>query len=292
MIINKNYREKGKLKKENHITGEIEELSGELEMVKCFWQRYYPGEDIPINFNDIRLQRLLEKTIILKRRIDNYQGDWKFAFSEAEAEVAKYQKLMEYQKSSVLSRNFLVKSILIPSILIFLTALLGNWVGTSLQESSFKRRQVFELTLEQLKSGRDIAVDITTKVREIYLDIVAFEGRYKNDKNKKIFGRKSVLPILLFQYQRLETLQTKTSHIKNEYGIRIRIAINQAKKNMQKLSDCLKMPKGNADCIGMPQPNNPVEKASFDEEYLEFFSAFENVVEAYSEAIIHSLDDN
>lgn len=282
--------ESGSYKK--HESKTVEKLALELELIDTFMKNYGT-----LDFESSEIQQLLKKTPIFRERGRNYDNDWKYAFSEAKAEVAMHDRLMKQKQSVLQNMDILIKYIISPAILILLTFLLGTIVGNILQESSFKRRQVFELKLEHLKTGRDEAADITAKLKELYLEIAAHEKKYANDINKGIksgnekdWGQRRFLELLLYQYNKLGKLFSKSAHLKDVRGRKVKTAIGIALVKLKKdFIDELKAG-GFRDVTGIAKLKNSSKKVNFKKKFYTFFAPFEDVVAAYSEAILHALD--
>jgi hypothetical protein len=131
-------------------------LAAELAMINAFQQQYSVGlknTEAKEPTLDQAMTRFVERLKMVPEH-GGYQNHWREMTALAGGKLAFYRSVQETDNAWYKDKHFLLRSIMVPVFLLILTALLGNWVAASLQESSFKRKQVFQYKLTFLKEGR------------------------------------------------------------------------------------------------------------------------------------------
>ncbi len=123
---------------------------------------------------------LLLELMKRERALDKYLKQANYhplmAFACAKGDIAHLEQLRAHgwvQSSPRSVRNRLV----IPTLLVILTAVLGNWVGTTLQANSLEKTRTFEVNLERLREGQRIASALLVSLRDIHTSIQRDEER-------------------------------------------------------------------------------------------------------------------
>ncbi|HKH46367.1 MAG TPA: hypothetical protein VKM72_17035 [Thermoanaerobaculia bacterium] len=100
------------------------------------------------------------------------------AWAAASGDVAFFLNLRERGWEPSVSRYIeLAKSVIVPAMLIVLTAFFGNRIATDLQREAFKHQRTFDVRLVGLQKGQDRAAELYTSLNEIYSTIADLEGQ-------------------------------------------------------------------------------------------------------------------
>ncbi|HEX4960236.1 MAG TPA: hypothetical protein VF173_05320 [Thermoanaerobaculia bacterium] len=100
------------------------------------------------------------------------------AWAAASGDVAFLQALRGHGWESHQTRWLgLMKSVLVPVLLIALTAFLGSWIATTLQRTAFAHQKTFDLRIEGLRKGQDRSAELYTAINEIYSTIADAEDQ-------------------------------------------------------------------------------------------------------------------
>jgi hypothetical protein len=110
---------------------------------------------------------------------------------------------------------WILKSVMIPIVLIFLTAYIGNHIATTLQQESFKRERFFVLGLESLREGRELSIKELSYIRSKMVDIEDQEMKY--DKVTL-----TTLEILRSHREKLIKIPALSEHIDKKRIIKIK----------------------------------------------------------------------
>jgi hypothetical protein len=122
------------------------------------------------------LLTLLKGEKSLLRYLEAANNEPVMALALAKGEVAYLDRLRSSEVLAFSIKSFLSKA-LMPVLLIFLTALLGNLVGMILQKQSFERNRTFDVNLERLREGQRIAGNLVVSLRQIHQRIQRDEKR-------------------------------------------------------------------------------------------------------------------
>ena len=105
------------------------------------------------------MEKLVQREEALKPYLDSCYGSAVVALAIAKGDIVHYRTLRAAEWG-LLSVRPLVKSFIVPVVLIFFTALLGQWIGNSLQDRSFRHQRIFDLKRDRLVQGQQRAVDL------------------------------------------------------------------------------------------------------------------------------------
>lgn len=122
------------------------------------------------------LHKLMEGETALTRYLDASNHDPELAFAYAKGEAVYLDQLRTSDILFPSVKAFFGKAML-PILLVILTAILGNWVGTTLQKAAFERNRKFEVNLERLREGQNISGNLVTSIRQIHSRIQRDEQR-------------------------------------------------------------------------------------------------------------------
>ena len=91
------------------------------------------------------------------------------AWAAASGDVAYMQTFRHYGWESQATRGAeITKLVLVPVLLIVLTAFLGNLIATALQRTAFMHQKTFDLRLDGLRRGQDRAAEVYSSINDIY----------------------------------------------------------------------------------------------------------------------------
>jgi len=283
-------------------------LAAELAMVFAYQQQYSIGltdNKEKEKLLEEAMPRFMEGLNVIPEH-GGYQNHWREMTARAGGKLAYYQSLQAASKSWYKENPFWLRSILVPVFLLLITALLGNWVATSLQESSFKRQQVFQHKLTLLKESRDEAAQLTAELKEVFLK-VAEEGMAHQKKiNKAVvdgetqmenylrgerdWGQRKLLPRLGELRQRVDKLFTKR---RNQKGVEGEVILPLIEKSYNKIGTFISCLESDMfkDCTGYVSLMGTKDKKAYHNAYFGFFGEFENMVSAYTEAIQNAFEE-
>jgi len=125
------------------------------------------------------LTSLMEQEPCLKEYLQKVgNSNSELAFKLAQADIAYYESLMSSDHIPSIKNIFstsIMKVTIMPLLLVFLTAILGTFIASSLQEESFKRQKVFEVKLESLKEGRQRSAKLLSNLRYLKPILASWE---------------------------------------------------------------------------------------------------------------------
>jgi hypothetical protein len=145
--------------------GQFELVAAAIKRCDEILARLNPSEDD----KPAVLHSLLEREDDLRSYLEASHHDPVVAFACAKGDAV----YLEHLRSSgwLASPRELAGKLIIPILLLLLTATLGNWVGNRLQENSFRRNRSFEVKLERLREGQKVAAEIYSSLRPIHFRI-------------------------------------------------------------------------------------------------------------------------
>lgn len=146
-----------------------------------------------------------------------------------------------------LTKEFWTEKIFIPLVLIFVTAVAGQWIGRSLQAQKFKKEKLFELKMEALKEGRKKATEIKLDSRRVSRKISSVERNRKRYWNSSDEYTKEDVRKYKWDNEELDIIQIegKLNDLKGITKIvdknnRISTAADKATKTIGGLINCLR----------------------------------------------------
>lgn len=133
---------------------------------------------------DLLLLALMKEERALRRYLASADGDPVRAFANAKGDVAYLDRLRSSDLLSFKPRAAFGK-VLLPVVIVLLTAFSANVVGVRLQNQSLQNNRRFEVTLERLRDGQRLAGNLYVSVFDLRL-------RAASDESRGTLGRRAV----------------------------------------------------------------------------------------------------
>lgn len=133
------------------------------------------AKELDVTSRSTTMTDLLYREEALGPYLAQYPDEPFLALAIAKGDISHYRAL-RVAKWSVFSLRPLVKTFLLPVVLILLTALLGQSIGNSLQDRSFRRQRVFDLKRDRLVQGQQRAVDLYNDLERLQSSLSIREG--------------------------------------------------------------------------------------------------------------------
>lgn len=130
------------------------------------------------------LLALMNEERALRRYLATADGDPVRAFANAKGDVAYLDRLRSSDLLSFKPRAAFGK-VLLPVVIVLLTAFSANVVGVRLQNQSLQNNRRFEVTLERLRDGQRLAGNLYVSVFDLRL-------RAASDESRGTLGRRAV----------------------------------------------------------------------------------------------------
>lgn len=178
--------------------------------------------------NNELLLKEIEKDPVLKKYLEEANNDPFLALAYAKGEVAFQTRIRSSEVATFSERSFLGKAML-PLVLIIVTALAGNLVGTILQKQAFERNKQFEVKLERLREAEKTASNLIVSLGEITPKIERDEETKTLNWNPK--GT-------LERYRRdLERIRSMAQGLDGNHNIEVKLEI--ANDELNRYIECL-----------------------------------------------------
>jgi hypothetical protein len=116
--------------------------------------------------NNELLLKEIERDFVLGKYLEEANNDPILALAYAKGHVAFQTRIRSSEVATFSERSFLGKASL-PLVLIIVTALAGNLVGTILQKQAFERNKQFEVKLERLREAEKTTSNLIVSLGEI-----------------------------------------------------------------------------------------------------------------------------
>jgi hypothetical protein len=119
------------------------------------------------------LLQLMQREPSLRRYLDAHSDPEESSANRAWAAAsgdAIFIKTLREQGWKPASDRFsdLMKVALLPILLIILTALMGNWIATTLQRAALKHQKTFDVRLAGLQKGQERAAELYSEINDLY----------------------------------------------------------------------------------------------------------------------------
>ncbi len=165
----------GRFRRHRREYGHLKQLSAAVQRYKTliesdlFW-----GSFADIESGEQALREALERCSEIRPYLKKSEGNSRKALAFASIDAGELEELRQRDWWGSNGR-VLASKVLVPILLIFFTAIVGNNVATLLQEKSFQRTKSFELLTRRLTEGEKISVELFLRARDSHYWIVTRE---------------------------------------------------------------------------------------------------------------------
>ncbi len=251
---------RGKLKRFRILTDRQTALHLELiEAALCRCETIAKDLDISSRYGG--MNDFLWREEALRPYLERFPDEAHLALAMAKGDVAHYRSLRA-ATWNVLSLQPILKLLALPALLILLTALLGQYIGTSLQDRAFQRQRVFELKRDRLIQGQERAVDL-------YNDLVRLQSSLSVREKEQTINTSDLADVRNFS-GRIEKLRALGEGlVDNKSSNKV---LGDAAQELSTYAACLKR--------GRPDQTKPTCSHAFD------LGKFNSVIYQFSDALI------
>jgi len=173
------------------------------------------------------LARLVREEQALKRYLDSAEDPVR-AFANAKGDVAYLNRLRSSDYWSFMPKSSFGK-VLLPIVIVLLTALSANVVGIILQSLSLRNNRTFEVNLERLRESQRLAGNL-------YLAATDFQQRAASDEAKGALGLRAGVTLSEFRKQ----LQQIRNIVAGKSSQGIDEALVSANEQVNRTDECFK----------------------------------------------------